>query len=62
MYTLLLAPNTPTQQSSRRMHAVSEVNKLLPDIPITDLRRAIEDKELAYFLAQVYRHGIDIRL
>jgi hypothetical protein len=36
------------------MHAASEVSNLLPDIPITDLKRRIEEKELAYFLA----HGV----
>jgi hypothetical protein len=56
LYTLLLAPNSPTQQNGRRMNAVSKVNVLLPDIPITDLKRMIEDnlKELACFLA----HGV----
>jgi hypothetical protein len=54
LYTLLIAPNTPTQQNGQRMHAVSEVNVLLPDVPITDLKRMIEEKELAYLLA----HGV----
>jgi hypothetical protein len=54
LYTLLLAPNSPAQQNGQRMHAVSEVNVLLPEVPITDLRRTIEERELSYFLA----HGV----
>jgi hypothetical protein len=54
LYNLLLAPNTPQQQHVQRTHAVSDVNVPLPDIPIIDLKRMIEDKELAYFLA----HGV----
>jgi hypothetical protein len=54
LYNLLLAPNTPQQQHVQRMYAVSDVNVPLPDIPIIDLKRMIEDKELAYFLA----HGV----
>ena len=54
LFTLLLAPNSPTQQNGRRMHAVSAVNVLLPDVPITDLKRMIEEKELSYLLA----HGV----
>ena len=36
------------------MHAVSEVSISLSDMPITDLKRRIEERELAYFLA----HGV----
>lgn len=54
LYTLLLAPNTPTQQNSQRAHAVADVNVLLPDVPIVDLKRMIENKELSYLLA----HGV----
>jgi hypothetical protein len=54
LWNLLLAPNTPAQQNGHRMHPVNEVNLPLPDMPISDLKTVVCDRELSYLLA----HGV----
>jgi hypothetical protein len=54
LWHLLLAPNTPAQQNGHRMHPVNEVNLPLPDMPISDLKTVVCDRELSYLLA----HGV----
>jgi hypothetical protein len=54
LWNLLLAPNTPAQQDGQRTHAVNEVNLPLPDMPISDMKTLVYDRELSYLLA----HGV----